>query len=91
MNNLRFEDKVVFLTGGTSAIGLAAAVQFAPQGAAHIIVCGRRKSKWIEAQKYIEEKLSLEQKNCIEYWPCDVRVESQVKNTIDQIYINSVG
>ncbi len=86
INSVRFKDKVVFITGGTSGIGLAAAVQFAAQGAAHIIVCGRRKSKWIEAQKYIDEKLSLEQKNRIEYWPFDVRVESQVKNTIDQIF-----
>lgn len=85
-NAERFKDKVVFITGGTSGIGLAAAIQFASEGAAHIIVCGRRKSKWIDAQEYIEKKLSSEQKNRIEYWPCDVRVESRVKNTIDQIF-----
>lgn len=86
INELRFKDKVVFISGGTSGIGLATAVQFALEGAAHIIVCGRRESKWIEAKKYIEEKLSSKQKNRIQYWPCDVRVESQVKNTIEQIF-----
>ena len=86
INTVRFKDKVIFITGGTSGIGLATAVQFAQEGAAHIIVCGRRESKWIEAQKYIEEKLSFEQKNRIHYWPCDVRVESQVKSIIEQIF-----
>ena len=86
INTLRFKDKVVFITGGTSGIGLAVAAQFALEGAEQVIVCGRRESKWIEAQKYLEEKLSPEQKKCIQYWPCDVRVESQVKNTIDQIF-----
>lgn len=84
--HFRFKNKVVFITGGTSGIGLATAVQFAFEGASHIIVCGREKSKWIEAQKYIDEKLTAKQKNCIEYWSCDVRVESQVKHTIEQIF-----
>lgn len=82
----RFKDKVVFISGGTSGIGLATAVQFALEGALHIIVCGRRKSKWVEAQKYIEKHLSSEQQNRIQYWQCDVRVESQVKNIIDKIF-----
>lgn len=85
-NKLRFKDKVVFISGGTSGIGLATAVQFALEGAAHIVVCGRRKSKWMDAQKYIDEKLSPDQKNGLHYWPCDVRVESQVKNIIEQIF-----
>jgi NAD(P)-dependent dehydrogenase (short-subunit alcohol dehydrogenase family) len=85
-NNLRFKDQIVFISGGTSGIGLATAVQFAAQGASHIIVCGRRKSKWDEAQKYIDENLSPEEKARIQYWPCDVRVESQVKNTIEKIF-----
>ncbi|MES2217567.1 MAG: SDR family oxidoreductase [Pseudomonadota bacterium] len=85
-NKSRFQDKVIFISGGTSGIGLATAVQFALAGAKHIIVCGRRKSKWVDAQKYLDEKLSSAQKNLIEYWPCDVRVEEQVKNTINEIF-----
>lgn len=85
-NELRFQDKVVFISGGTSGIGLATAVQFALQGAAHVIVCGRRKSKWDEAQNYLAQKLSPQQKNSIEYWPCDVRVEEQVKKTLSEIF-----
>jgi len=85
-NKSRFQDKVVFISGGTSGIGLATAVQFALEGAAHIIVCGRRKSKWDDAQKYIAQKLSPQQKNTIEYWPCDVRVEAQVKKIIAELF-----
>lgn len=85
-NPERFKDKVVFITGGTSGIGLATAVEFAAQGAKHVIVVGRRKSKWDHAQKYIASKLSSELQNIIEYWPCDVRVEEQVKNTVAKIF-----
>lgn len=85
-NQTRFKDKVIFITGGTSGIGLATAVQFAAEGAAHIIVCGRRESKWVDAQPYINKQLSAEQKKSIVYWPCDVRVESQVKAIIEKIF-----
>ncbi len=83
----RFKDKVILITGGTSGIGLATAVQFAHQGAFRIIVCGRQESKWLSAQKYIKEKLNLDQINRIEYWPCDVRVESKIKDVIERIFI----
>lgn len=82
----RFQDKVIFITGGTSGIGLATAAQFALEGAAHIIVCGRRLSKWQQAQAYLQQKLSKENISRIEYWPCDVRVEQQVQETIKKIF-----
>jgi len=82
----RFQDKVVFITGGTSGIGLATAVKFAAEGASHIIVCGRNKSKWASAQEYIKSHLTEEQRKKIEYRPCDVRVESDVKSVIDHIF-----
>ena len=85
-SSARFKDQVIFITGGTSGIGLATAVQFAAAGAAHVIVCGRTASKWITAQKYIQAHLNQTQAKTIEYWPCDVRIESEVKNIIDKIY-----
>lgn len=86
IQNNRFKDKVVFISGGTSGMGLATAAEFAREGAAHVIVCGRRKSKWDSAQTYLDSKLTAEQKSHIHYWPCDVRVESQVKNLIEKIF-----
>ena len=44
-NSIRFQNRVIFITGGTSGIGLAIAAQFALEGAAHVIVCGRREAK----------------------------------------------
>lgn len=86
MDTQRFKDKVIFITGGTSGIGLATAVQFAQQGASHVIVTGRRQSKWDEAQVYIQQKLSQSQQAVLTYWPCDVRVEKQVSDTITKIF-----
>jgi len=82
----RFQDKVVLITGGTSGIGLATAVKFVQEGASHVVVCGRNKSKWITAQDYIKRHLTEEQIKKIEYRPCDVRVESDVKDMIDYVF-----
>lgn len=81
-----FKDNVVLITGGTSGIGLATAVKFAATDAATIIVCGRNKSKWDTAQTYIAANLTPAQTKKIEYWPCDVRVESQVQSMIQKIF-----
>lgn len=87
MQNLtRFQDKVIFITGGTSGIGLATAMQFALEGAAHVIVCGRREAKWLAAQPYLQQKLSKEIASRIQYWPCDVRIEKQIKTIIEKIF-----
>lgn len=84
----RFKDQVIFITGGTSGIGLATAVQFVKAGASHVIVCGRNESKWINAQKYIQANLADAQAKKIEYLPCDVRIESQVKDTMRESLLN---
>lgn len=83
---MRFKNNVVLIFGGTSGIGLATAVQFIQEGAAQVVVCGRMESKWQEAQTYINQKLSTDQKKQIEYWSCDVRIESQVKSVIEKMY-----
>ncbi len=84
--NDMFKDKVILITGGTSGIGLATAVKFAEQGAAHVIVCGRNRSKWQAAQSYIKNHLNENQIKVIEYRPCDVRIESEIKELIESIF-----
>ena len=81
-----FKDNVVLITGGTSGIGLATAVKFASSEATHVIVCGRNKSKWDEAQTYIKANLTPEQAKKIEYWPCDVRIEAEVKAMLEKVF-----
>ena len=67
--NGRFLNKVVLVTGGTSGIGLATAIEFAKEGAA-VVVCGRRESKWLEAERSIEHQI----RQRIEYRYCDIRI-----------------
>ena len=81
----RFQNQVIFVSGGTSGIGLEAAIEFARQGAANVIVCGRTLAKWRKAQKHIEST-SASAEQVIEYWPCDVRIEHQVSSVIQRLY-----
>ena len=81
----RFTDCVVLVTGGTSGIGLATAIEFARGGAAHVVVCGRTQRKWQLAQQHIHRILGGETET-IEYYPCDVRVQSQVQVMIQSVF-----
>lgn len=76
-----FADKTVLITGGTSGIGLATAKEFVKEGARRIVVCGRTTEKWETAKA----SMSSKEKSAIEYYQCDVRVESQVKKMIADI------
>lgn len=80
----RFANKIVFITGGTSGIGQCIAKHFANEGAAHIVVCGRTHKKWEQAQLYFKNHTS--RWHVIEYWPCDVRIEKQVRDCIAEVY-----
>jgi NAD(P)-dependent dehydrogenase (short-subunit alcohol dehydrogenase family) len=50
-----FENKVVLITGGTSGIGRAAALQFADQGA-HVVITGRREKEGAEVAAEIARR-----------------------------------
>lgn len=81
-----WSDKVIFITGGTSGIGLATAAAFAVHLPRQIIVCGRTAEKWKKAQQFLKSKLSKNELQRIEYWPCDVRVEKQVADIVSKIF-----
>jgi len=80
----RFENKVVWITGGGSGLGKAMAVQFAREGA-KVAVSGRRVDKLNETIQEIEkenvEALAIQ---------CDVSKEEDIINAVSQI-INSFG
>jgi NAD(P)-dependent dehydrogenase (short-subunit alcohol dehydrogenase family) len=78
----RFSSKVVLITGATSGIGRAAAIQFAAEGA-KVSFCGRRENLGHEVEDLIRSNGGE-----ATYIRADVRDESQVKEFVDQTVRN---
>jgi len=74
----RFENKIVAVTGATSGIGRAAALQFAAEGA-KIAFCGRRTALGAEVERQIRQAGGE-----ATYIKADVLVEDEVKAFIDR-------
>ena len=74
----RFEGKVVIITGATSGIGRAAALQFAGEGA-KVSFCGRREKLGREVENEIKTRGGE-----AHYIRADVRNETEVKTFVDQ-------
>jgi NAD(P)-dependent dehydrogenase (short-subunit alcohol dehydrogenase family) len=74
----RFEDKVVAITGATSGIGRAAALQFAAEGG-KVAFCGRREALGAEVERQIRQAGGE-----ATYIKADVLVEDEVKAFIDR-------
>ena len=89
-----FRNKIVVITGASSGIGEASAIQFAKKGA-HIVLVSRREDKLLAVKKKIS-KFNVNTLVC----PCDVSQKSQVKqmskNVLDKfgridILVNNAG
>jgi NAD(P)-dependent dehydrogenase (short-subunit alcohol dehydrogenase family) len=74
----RFEDKVVIITGATSGIGRAAALQFAAEGA-RVAFCGRRTALGAEVERAIRQAGGE-----ATYIKADVLVEDEVKAFVER-------
>src|SRR5438093_451712 len=92
----RFQDYVILIIGGTTGIGLTTACEFIDNGASHVIVSGRSRWKWEWAKNKIFDRFKSEiifevadgfqlHTSTLEYIPCDVRIETSVKNLITTI------
>ena len=79
VNRQRFTNKVVVITGATSGIGRAAALQFAAEGA-KVGFCGRRENLGHEVENEIKAHGGE-----ATYIRADVRNESDVKAFIDKV------
>ena len=76
---MSFKDKIVVITGASSGIGKAAAIEFANKGAKLALV-SRRKEKLEELQQFLS-KFNTE----VLVYPCDVSDKTQVKKMSDQV------
>jgi NAD(P)-dependent dehydrogenase (short-subunit alcohol dehydrogenase family) len=82
-----FAGQNVLIFGSTSGIGLATAIRFAQMGA-RVIACGRYPEKFERAKAQLS--VLGDKINNVMYHQCDVRLEQQVKDTIEYI-VNSTG
>jgi len=73
----RFEGKVVLITGATSGIGRAAAIQFAAEGG-KVAFCGRRES----LGRQLEEEIRTARGEAL-YFRADVRAEKDVREFVE--------
>jgi hypothetical protein len=70
---MKFKDKVVLITGASSGIGRASAIQFAKKGAS-IILVARNKEKLVQADRDLK-KFNVSTLVC----ECDISNKTQVK------------
>jgi Short-chain alcohol dehydrogenase of unknown specificity len=75
MNRLRCVDKTVVVTGAGSGMGRAAAIRLASEGA-KVMLLGRQAGGLEEVRDEIKRTGGLSY-----VFPCDIRSESQVKET----------
>ncbi len=75
----KFQDKVVWITGGGSGLGREMARQFAREGA-HVIVSGRRQERLDETCDIITQD-GFHADTVL----CDVRDESDVQRAVDEV------
>ena len=72
------KDKIVFISGASSGIGKACAIEFAKHGS-KLILCARRK----ERLEKLSQELRSEHKIEIFSFELDVRVKNEVDNCND--------
>jgi NAD(P)-dependent dehydrogenase (short-subunit alcohol dehydrogenase family) len=72
--------KVVLVTGGSSGIGLAAAIKFAEAGATTII-CARDEAKLAEAKREILDKAGKDA--TVVTWSADIAEEESCRNLVE--------
>ena len=74
------KNKIVFLTGATSGIGKACAIEFAKAGV-NLILCARR----IEFLKTLANEISKEHKIKTHFGKVDVRIKDEVDHFVDSL------
>ena len=93
---MEFSNKVALITGGSSGIGLSAAIKFAQEGA-HVAILARGKDRLDDAVKEIEKIVPSSDPLAI---VCDVRdevgIQAAFNQTLDQfgqldIVVNNAG
>src|SRR5215831_5464504 len=81
MTNLRYPDKVVIITGGSSGIGRACAEQFVKAGAKVVICCNRNEEGTAAAAALRDATVGHQ--GVVDFIYCDVTRSEELRNLID--------
>lgn len=76
---MNYQNKVVLITGASTGIGKATAIEFAKLGS-NLVLVSRRKEKLLELQKSLESFT-----NNVLSFPCDVSQNNQVETLKDEV------
>ncbi|RDW82104.1 hypothetical protein BP6252_03216 [Coleophoma cylindrospora] len=80
-----FNGQTILVTGGSSGIGLAAAVQFIDLGAASVIITARNKSRGDAARQSIEAQTKTEGKGRVKVMELDMNTFAGTKSFADRV------
>ena len=76
-----FNNKLIYITGGSSGIGLAAAKEFIKNGAS-VLLISRNRKKLESARAIINNEIDQKNTNSIEICPLDISNNGEVKNIL---------
>ncbi|MFL6210078.1 MAG: SDR family NAD(P)-dependent oxidoreductase [Pyrinomonadaceae bacterium] len=82
MTSLRYADRVVIITGGSSGIGKGCAAEFVRAGA-HVVICCNYEAEGIEVAAELQAVAHAEAAGACSFIYCDVRQTEDIRNLID--------
>jgi NAD(P)-dependent dehydrogenase (short-subunit alcohol dehydrogenase family) len=82
MTNVRYEDKVVIITGGSSGIGKGCAEQFVKAGAT-VVICCNDEHEGAAVVAPLREEVLQQGAGAADFIYCDVTKTEEIKNLID--------
>lgn len=89
MNTKAFYAKTIFISGGSSGIGLASAKHFIDNGAAHVYICGRDQNKLAQVKQSLGERVSVLQADLSQVDSIARMAQQLIDVKIDVLFANA--
>jgi NAD(P)-dependent dehydrogenase (short-subunit alcohol dehydrogenase family) len=82
MTNLRYADRVVIVTGGSSGIGKGCAQEFVRAGA-QVVICCNNEEEGVSVAAELQARAQAQAAGACSFVYCDVRKAEDIRNLID--------